>query len=71
MEGQKYKKQRFESSRDLLEDLAQKLQRQGDHLMLLNSSNKGKYGHSDKQVQALITSLNKRNYKLLETIIHY
>ena len=71
MEGQKYKKERFSSSKELLANLTESLRYRGDHFKLVNSPNSHKYGESDKQVQAMISSLNRRNYKLLETMISY
>lgn len=71
IEGQKYKKKRFYSSKELLAHLAEALQARGQRFKLVNSSNTQKYGDCDKQIQTLISGLNQRNYKLLETIIHY
>lgn len=48
IEGQKYKKKRFYSSKELLAHLAEALQARGQRFKLVNSSNTRKYGDSDK-----------------------
>lgn len=71
LEGQKYQKKRFTSSKAILADLGEEVDRRGPVLHLVNSWNNKRFGESDKQVQSLISTLNQQNLKLLQTIIEY
>ena len=71
LEGQKCQKKRFTSSKAILANLGEELDRRGAVLHLVNSWNNKRFGESDKQIQSLISTLNQQNLKLLQTIIEY
>jgi len=71
VEGQKYQRSRFASSKAILAKLGEELDRRGPVFSLVNSWNNQRFGGSDKQIQSLISSLNQQNLRLLQTIIEY
>lgn len=67
----RYKIQEFTNSKELLAIYSRLIENRNYHQVIIRTPNTEQYGESDKELQAIITYLNERNYHIFTKLLEY